>query len=53
MAKTVMRKWIKEKETEKNKPDPRNLRKISGIIRTKTKVRWSEEVDEFLYGLEK
>jgi len=32
----AMRKWIKEKETGKNKPNPRNLLKIRGIIRTKT-----------------
>ena len=49
----AMKKWIKEKEAERSKPDARNLLKIKGIIRTKEKVRWSEEVDEFLYGLEK
>lgn len=49
----AMKRWIREKEAEKPKPDARNLLKISGIIKTKKKVRWSEEVDEFLYGLEK
>jgi len=49
----AMRAWIKEKEGGKKRSDPKNLRKISGIIRTKDKVKWSEEVDEFLYGLKK
>lgn len=49
----AMKRWIKEKEGEKTKPDARNLLKISGIIKTKKKVKWSEEVDKFLYGLEK
>lgn len=38
---------------KKVKPDPRNLAKLSGIIKTKKKVKWSEEIDEFLYGLKK
>lgn len=46
----AMRRWIKEKEGEKAKPDARNLLKLHGIIKTKKKVRWSEEVDEILYG---
>ena len=37
----------------KKKYDPKNLLKISGVIKTKKKVRWSEEIDETLYGLEK
>ena len=49
----AMKKWIKEKEAGKIKPNPENLLKISGIIKTKNKVKWSEEIDEFLYGLEK
>ena len=48
----AMKKMMREKETKK-KPDPKNLLKISGIIKTKKKVRWSEEIDEFLYGLKK
>ena len=40
-----------EKLKEKGKKlDPKNLMKISGIIKTKGKVRWSEEIDEILYG---
>ena len=49
----AMKKWIKEKKATKTKPDSRNLNKLNGIIKTKKKVRWSEEIDEFLYGLEK
>ncbi len=49
----AMKRWVSEREERKAKPDPRNLLKISGIIKTKKKVRWSEEIDEFLYGLEK
>lgn len=47
-----MKRWVRERE-QKPKPDPRNLLKISNIIKTKKKVKWSEEIDEFLYGLEK
>lgn len=49
----AMKKWIKEKEAGKIKTNPENLLKISGIIKTKNKVKWSEEIDKFLYGLEK
>jgi len=42
-----------EDEKQENIPDPKNLLKISGIIKTKKRVKWSEEIDEFLYGLEK
>ncbi len=48
----AMKVWIKEKRA-KAKPNPRELVKITGIIKTEQKVRWSEEVDEFLYGLRK
>lgn len=49
----AMKKWIKEKEAGKTKTNPENLLKIISIIKTKNKVKWSEEIDEFLYGLEK
>ena len=50
----AMSEWIKEKKAAaKTKPDPKNLMKLSGIIKTDKPVRWSEEVDEFLYGLKK
>jgi len=47
-----MKRWVKQHE-QKTKPDPRNLLKMSNIIKTKKRVKWSEEIDEFLYGLEK
>lgn len=46
---SAMKHWIREKKAQA-KPDPKNLAAIYGIIQTKEKVRWSEEVDEFLYG---
>ena len=48
----AMKRMLKEKG-QGRKPDPKNLLKISGIIKTKKKVRWSEEVDEILYGWKK
>lgn len=48
----AMRKWVIE-EGREIVPDPKNLLKLSGIIKTKKKVRWSEEVDEILYGWKK
>lgn len=47
----LMQKAIKEeREAQKTKPDPKNLKKITGIIKTKEKVKWSEEIDNILYG---
>lgn len=48
----AMKEWLR-KENKKERLDPRNLIKITGIIKTKRKVKWSEEIDEFLYGFEK
>ena len=48
----AMKKWIEE-EKMKNKPNIKNLLKIKPIRMGKKKVRWSEEIDEFLYGLGK
>lgn len=48
----AMEKWTKE-EAERNKVDPKNLLKLEGIIKTKGPARWSEEVDEILYGWKK
>ncbi len=47
----AMKKWVTEEENVKR--DPKNLLKIHGILKTKKKVRWSEEIDEILYGWEK
>ena len=49
----AMKKWLDEKAKRKTAPDPRNLIKITGIIKPGKKVRWSEEVDEILYGWKK
>ena len=52
---TAMKKWLaeKEKRKQKNKPDNKFLIEITGIIKTDKPVRWSEEIDEFLYGWKK
>lgn len=49
----AMRKFLEEeKSREEKRPDPRNLLKIKPI-KVGKKVRWSEEIDEILYGLKK
>ena len=45
----AMKQWT-EKEKIKAVPDQKNLLRIKGMIKTKEKVRWSEEVDAILYG---
>lgn len=47
----AMRKWVIEEE--KVQRDPKNLLDLHGIFKTKKKVRWSEEIDEILYGWKK
>lgn len=49
----AMKEWVKEREERKKNPDPKNLLKIRPVRVGKRKVRWSEEIDEFLYGLKK
>lgn len=49
----AMRGWVREKEENETRPDPRNFLRMEGFIKTKKKVRWSEEVEEVLYGWEK
>ena len=46
----ALKHWIKQEKEKKPRLDPKNLRKITGIIKTKEKVKWSEEIDEILYG---
>ena len=46
----AMKKWLAEKGKRKNKVDNRFLLEITGLIKTKEKVKWSEEVDKTLYG---
>ena len=45
----AMKEWLK-KGKRGQKINPRNLLRIKGIIKTEEKVRWSEEIDEILYG---
>lgn len=42
--------WIKEKEKGRKHPEPRAFLKIAGIVKSRKRVRWSEEIDEVLYG---
>jgi hypothetical protein len=42
--------WIEEKAKGKNQPDPRRFLKLAGIVHSGGRVRWSEELDEALYG---
>ena len=44
----AMKDWINKKESKKI--DPKGLLELNGIIKVGRKVRWSEEVDKFLYG---
>jgi hypothetical protein len=46
----AMKIWVDEKENKKVRPDPRIFLKLAGFIKTKKKVRWSEEIDTTLYG---
>jgi len=46
----AMNDWMKGKRMVKKGPDAKNLLKLEGIIKSKKKVRWSEEIDEILYG---
>ena len=52
-AVTMAMKNLLEEEREKKRPDPKNLLKIKPIKVGKKKVRWSEEIDEVLYGWKK
>lgn len=47
---TAMKKWLAEKEKRRVRPDPKNFLKLKGFIRPGKKVRWSEEIDEIVYG---
>ena len=44
----AMNYWLAK---EKNKtPDVRRILKLNGLIKTNKTVKWSEEIDELLYG---
>jgi fatty acid/phospholipid biosynthesis enzyme len=45
--------WVKEKEAKEMKPNAGLLLKARPLKVGKKKVRWSEEIDETLYGLRK
>ncbi|MBI2971924.1 MAG: hypothetical protein HYY37_05885 [Candidatus Aenigmarchaeota archaeon] len=49
----AMKHWLEYAENKNGRPDPKNLLKIKGIVTTRKKVKWSEEIDGFLYGLKK
>lgn len=40
--------WLAKEESEK--PDVKKLLKLNGLIKTDKTVKWSEEIDEILYG---
>ncbi|MBU0760958.1 MAG: hypothetical protein KJ600_02210 [Nanoarchaeota archaeon] len=44
----AMKEFLEERKQPK--VDIRNLDKINGMIKPGKKVRWSEEIDEILYG---
>ena len=48
-----MKIWEKERESRSTKPNPKHLLKIKAVTIGKKKVRWSEEIDEVLYGSSK
>ncbi len=45
----AMALWIESLQKKKTM-DIGNLRKLEGFIKTGKKVRWSEEIDEIVYG---
>ena len=49
----AMKLWVKERESQGMKPDPKLLLKVKPITIGRKKVRWSEEIDETLYGSSK
>lgn len=45
----AMEYWLEAKQIKK-KIDIKNLLKLNGLIKIGKQVRWSEQVDEILYG---
>jgi len=45
----AMQYWMKAKR-KKEKINVANLLKLNGIVKAGKRVRWSEQVDEILYG---
>ena len=44
--------WISRKRGKGSEPDPRRFLRVAGLIRTGRPVKWSEEIDQLLYGKE-
>jgi hypothetical protein len=42
--------WIEQRERRAGLPDARRFLKMEGIVRSRKRVNWSEEIDEMLYG---
>lgn len=45
----AMRYWLDLKQKNK-RPNPKNLLKLNGFIKVGKKVKWSEEIDQIVYG---
>ncbi len=45
----AMVEWL-EKEGKRVKPNIEHVLKLNGIVKTNIPVKWSEEVDETIYG---
>ena len=46
----AMMEYIKKKAAQRQKIDIKNLQELEGFIKAGKKVRWSEQIDEILYG---
>ena len=42
--------WIEQKKAKRMGPDPHRFLKMEGTVHTGQAVRWSEEIDQLLYG---
>jgi hypothetical protein len=47
----AMEIWVKERGPKGSKPNPKLLLKVKPVIVGKKRVKWSQEIDETLYGL--
>jgi hypothetical protein len=45
--------WVERREKLAGRPDARRFLRMEGIIHTRERVKWSEEIDGTLYGSEK
>jgi hypothetical protein len=44
--------WIEQRDKLARRPDARRFLKMKGIVRTRERVEWSEEIDRTVYGSE-